>query len=212
MIIAPIDGWVVAEAFRRLTPNRYGKVFQLNRVLPIELVVYHFTAGGFDGSVRWLTSKDSSASAHFVVAKSGQAWQLAPLTDRTWHAGGQTSKWRDKGQVNNRSIGIEIENWGKLTLKGDKLLTYKGTEHKGNAKVMPSGDAWDAYTEEQLIELEALTKMLVRVFPQLRETDGSVTGPPSGRLTGHQDVDPTRKSDPGPAFDWDRMLAATKTA
>lgn len=210
MIIAPTnDGWVVPEAFRRLTPNRYSKAFQASRIQPIELVVYHYTAGGFDGSLRWLTSKDSSASAHFIIKKNGEPWQLAPLTDRTWHAGGQTSKWRTKGQVNNRSIGIEIENWGKLALKGDKLITYKGVEHKGNAIVMPNGDQWDAYAEEQLVTLEALTKTLVAVFPQLRDA-GVVSGPPDGRFTGHENVDPTRKTDPGPAFAWDRILAAAR--
>jgi N-acetyl-anhydromuramyl-L-alanine amidase AmpD len=205
---ATIDGWLVPMALRRLTPNRYSRLFQFNRVHPIELVVYHYTAGGFDGSLRWLTSKDSGVSAHFVIKKNGEPWQLAPLTDRTWHAGGQTSKWRGKGQVNNRSIGIEIENWGKLELKGDKLLTHKGTEHKGNATVMPNGDAWDAYTEEQIQALEALTKELAHSFPQLRAIDGLALGPPDGRLVGHQDVDPSRKIDPGPAFPWSRILAA----
>src|SRR5690349_13936417 len=102
--------WLVAEGDRQLTPNRYSESNQPWHVRPIEFVVYHFTAGAFDGSLRWLTSVDSRVSAHFLIAKSGRIVQLAPLHDRTWHAGGRTSSWRGARFVNDRSIGVEIEN------------------------------------------------------------------------------------------------------
>src|SRR3990172_5334104 len=206
-IIAQDDGWIVPVKFRRMTPNRYHKGFQTARVQPIELVVYHYTAGGFDGSLRWLTSRDSGVSAHFVLAKTGDLWQTSPLRDRTWHAGGQTSSWRKKGQVNNRSIGVESENWGPLKIKPDGVVTYKDLPHKGEVFMAPDGTAWDAYTEAQVLASEALTKALVGAFPILAND----SGPPNGRLVGHQHVDPSRKKDPGPAFPWSRVIAAART-
>lgn len=199
-------GWIVPPTFRQLTPNRYSPKFQARRCLPVELVVYHFTAGGFDGSLRWLTSRDSSASAHFIVRKNGEIWQLCPLQDRTWHAGGASSIWRKGGQVNNRSIGIEIENWGKLKKLRGEVTTYRDVPYKGTY-VQSGDDLWDAYPEAQMLGVIELTKALVAQFPILAND----AGPPNGRLTGHQHIDPTRKSDPGHAFPWTHIIEAART-
>ncbi len=51
------------------------------------------------------------------------------------------------------------------------------------------------YTDAQYAALEAVLPVLAAAYPGLRE-DG---------VTGHADVAPTRKSDPGPAFDWARL-------
>lgn len=47
------------------------------------------------------------------------------------------------------------------------------------------------YTKEQYDRLAALTAELMRHYP--------ITQP---RITGHSDIAPTRKTDPGPSFDW----------
>jgi len=213
------DGWIVDHSFRRLTPNRYSPRFQKARCEPIELVVYHYTAGGFSGALSWLTSKDSAVSAHFIVKKDGEIWQLAPLSERCWHAGGKTSAWRGVGRVNNRSIGIEIENWGQLKIVQvkDRILgkdvpqiqTHRGTLFSGTTFTAPDGAVWDAYTPQQLTTLDDLTQRLVVAFPQLLAPDkAGAVGSVTGRLVGHQHVDPTRKIDPGPAFPWERIVAA----
>lgn len=211
----PSPVWVVPEAFRRLTPNRYHRGHLARRIEPIEFIVYHYTAGSFDGSLRWLTSRDSRVSAHFLVKKNGEIWQMAPLDDRTWHAGGQTSRWREAGRVNNRSIGIEIENWGPLKARRrgstTEVLTYRDLPYSGDVFEAADTQIWDAYPEDQIAAVEDLTRRLVEKLPQLREADGGVSGPPDGRLIGHQHVDPTRKQDPGPAFPWARILLAAES-
>lgn len=196
--------WVVDEADRRLTPNRYHADSQPWHVKPIEFMVYHFTAGELEPSIRWLCSLDAKASAHFVIAKTGRIVQLCSLDERTWHAGGRTSMWRGGRYVNDRSIGIELENWGKLKKAGDGFATWTAKHFEGEVFIGPDGAPWDAYPEKQLRAVVALTKQLVERFPIL--ADGK------DRLVGHQDVDPTRKTDPGPAFAWQRVRNAAKRA
>lgn len=195
------EGWIVPIPHRRLTPNRYHQGFRRDYCLPIEFAVYHYTAGGFEGSISWLCSVQSSASAHFIVKKDGEIWQLAPLTDRTWHAGGPTSTWRSKPAVNNRSIGIEIENiGGPLSRMLDQTpLDNRQRPYKAELTVkMPDGNIWDLYPESQILSVIELTQRLKVEFPTL--ADGA-----ADRLVGHQDVDPKRKRDPGPAFPWGRI-------
>jgi N-acetyl-anhydromuramyl-L-alanine amidase AmpD len=211
------DGWIVEPAFRRLTPNRYDPKREPHKVQPIEFVVYHYTAGPFQASLHWLITRASQVSAHFIVRKTGDVWQLASLNERTWHAGGRTSLWRGNAQVNNRSIGIEIENWGPVTVDGpdsDPIVRASSGKQieSGIFYREQNGKCWDDYTEVQLSAVCELTRRLVHAFPQLRETDGMAVGPPAGRFIGHQHVDPTRKVDPGPAFPWPRVLAAASLA
>ena len=49
-------------------------------------------------------------SAHYVVDEAGQVYALVPEEHRAWHAG--VSSWEGDGEVNHRSIGIEIVNGG----------------------------------------------------------------------------------------------------
>jgi AmpD protein len=53
----------------------------------------------------------------------------------------------------------------------------------------------DPYTDVQYQVLAAVVKALIEVFPGLSENS----------LAGHCDIAPRRKTDPGPAFDWQRL-------
>lgn len=102
------------------------------RTRPIDLVVLHYTgmqdaeialarltdpapvAGSYPGP--W-QSDDVEAdarlprvSAHYVVDEAGQIYSLVPEEHRAWHAG--VASWGGDGDVNARSIGIEIVNGG----------------------------------------------------------------------------------------------------
>lgn len=52
------------------------------------------------------------------------------------------------------------------------------------------------YTDVQYQQLVALTKALVELYPDIAR-----------HITGHSDIAPGRKTDPGPAFDWTRFRA-----
>lgn len=51
-----------------------------------------------------------------------------------------------------------------------------------------------AYTDAQYQQLAALTRLLTTVYPAMAD-----------HITGHSDIAPGRKTDPGPAFDWSRF-------
>ncbi|MGB1091244.1 MAG: 1,6-anhydro-N-acetylmuramyl-L-alanine amidase AmpD [Oceanobacter sp.] len=56
------------------------------------------------------------------------------------------------------------------------------------------------YTADQYQALHRVTLALLDAYPQLS----------IGRITGHEQIAPGRKTDPGPAFDWDGYLGLLK--
>lgn len=54
------------------------------------------------------------------------------------------------------------------------------------------------YTDEQYTQLAAVVSVLQQAYPAI--------GP--GRITGHCDIAPGRKTDPGPVFDWQRLAGS----
>ena len=57
------------------------------------------------------------------------------------------------------------------------------------------------YTEQQYLSLDALTSAICEAYPEIT----------SERITGHSDIAPERKTDPGGAFDWARFRAGLST-
>jgi AmpD protein len=53
----------------------------------------------------------------------------------------------------------------------------------------------EAYTGAQYLSLAVLVRALRSHYPQIADD----------AITGHSDIAPGRKTDPGPAFDWDRL-------
>ena len=58
-----------------------------------------------------LCDPDFEVSAHYLVGRDGQLWQLVDEARRAWHAG--TGSWQGRTDVNSRSIGIELDNTGR---------------------------------------------------------------------------------------------------
>ncbi len=77
-----------------------------------DMVLMHYTGMPGDGwdAVRRLCSAEAQVSAHYVVLEDGRIIQLVAENRRAWHAGLGT--WEGRGDINSRSIGIEIANPG----------------------------------------------------------------------------------------------------
>ena len=56
------------------------------------------------------------------------------------------------------------------------------------------------YSDHQYLALAQVTKEIMRCYPAITPE----------RITGHADIAPGRKNDPGPAFDWERLAQALK--
>ena len=203
-----MSGWLVPEGQRVLTPHRYHADYRPGRVLPVELVVVHWTAsptnaatptGADHGRIRrWLRGKTSKNSTHLVICRDGGVIQGAPLYDRTWHAGGTT--WAGLGgrnvrSINSRSIGFDLENVGPLKMRDGVLRDCYGGVHHGLAEEDEHGRLWEPYSEIQIATMLWLACRLVEVFPVLADFR---------RWVGHEHIKDT-KQDPGPLFPWMRL-------
>lgn len=116
------------------TPNKYELHGEPS------VIVLHTTLGSCRGAINWLTNdkRNNPTSAHFVIGRTGEVTQLAPLTMGTWHAGRvhnpspralavlPKNRWGKLKNPNRRTISIEVvsgydidkdglvENWEKL--------------------------------------------------------------------------------------------------
>ncbi len=52
------------------------------------------------------------------------------------------------------------------------------------------------YTDRQYMQLAAVVRVLLETYPKLS----------TQRITGHSDIAPGRKNDPGASFDWQKLL------
>jgi N-acetylmuramoyl-L-alanine amidase len=76
------------------------------------LVVLHYTAmADCDAALRVLCDPAREVSAHYLLRRDGSCIALVDEAMRAWHAG--AGSWRGRGDVNSRSIGIELDNDGR---------------------------------------------------------------------------------------------------
>ena len=155
------------------TPNSGGTITP-------EWLVMHYTAGGsYSGAIKWLCNPVARASAHLVIGFDGSVTQLAPFNVKTWHAG--LSSWRGKSGMNSNTIGIELVNKGYGVTAGDETIEAR---HKNGGPVRK----WQVFPEAQIA---AALEIAVALRAKYGLTE----------VIGHDDIAPSRKVDPGPAFD-----------
>jgi N-acetylmuramoyl-L-alanine amidase len=164
-----------------------------------EYLVMHYTAGRTAaGAVQWLTNPAAQASAHLVIGRDGSITQLVPFDTVAWHAG--ASSWEGRVGLNRYSIGIEMDNAGRLTRHADRWRAWFGADyadsevieavHKNETE--PCG--WHIYTPEQIEVVFEVATLLMQDYKLLD-------------MIGHEDIAPGRKSDPGPAFPMQNLRA-----
>lgn len=175
------------------SPNRGG-------VLTPEYLVIHYTAGrDARESIDWLSNRRAQASAHIVIDRDGEVTQLVPFDAVAWHAG--QSSWEGRVGLNRCSIGIELDNPGRLIRRNGQWWHWTGSRRYDERDVLeathrnessPAG--WHVYAPEQLESALAVASALVSEYG-LKD------------VVGHDDISPGRKSDPGPAFPMESFRA-----
>lgn len=78
------------------------------------------------------------------------------------------------------------------------LSSYQGRERCNDFSIgiELEGTEQIAYTDAQYRQLAAVIKALLKTYPALS----------SQHITGHSDIAPGRKKDPGESFDWDKLF------
>ncbi len=160
-------------------------------VIPKYLIM-HFTSGrSAQSSVDWFLDPEAKASAHVVIGRDGKITQCVPFNRVAWHAG--KSKWEGLEGMNQYSLGIELDNAGKLEKKGGHWTAWFGGQVPDDQVMVATHKnekdeaGWVIYTPEQLAAAAELAALLVQEYG-LKD------------VLGHEDISPGRKNDPGPAF------------
>ena len=76
----------------------------------VELVVLHYTVLGCAEALERLCDPVAEVSAHYLIDRDGTILTLVNESARAWHAG--VGSWQGRGDVNSRSIGVELVNSG----------------------------------------------------------------------------------------------------
>lgn len=159
-----------------------GYVLDTSRSAPaayprVKVLVIHYTADDFDGSLKALTG--DQVSVHYLIPAvppliggKPEIMQLVPESKLAWHAG--VSFWRGATRINDTSVGIELENLGWQKSDGTKFFT--------------------PFEPTQIQALIPLAKDIIKRYniePQ--------------NVVAHSDIAPQRKDDPGPLFPWQSL-------
>ena len=82
------------------------------------------------------------------------------------------------------------------------LSRYSGRDNCNDFSIGIEMEGCDdeAYTDLQYVSLHQVTTVLMQAYPSIS----------SDRITGHEFISPRRKTDPGPAFKWQRLFASLK--
>lgn len=158
-----------------------------------KFLIMHYTASpSADNTISWFKNPKSRASAHVVISRTGEVTQMVPFNQKAWHAG--LSEWNNLVGMNNYAIGIELENAGKLMFQSDnRWISWFGAAYPDEEvleavhKFEDEMAGWHLFTQKQL---EAAVQVALTVVDHYGLVD----------VIGHDDVAPTRKVDPGPAF------------
>jgi N-acetylmuramoyl-L-alanine amidase len=151
------------------------------RAGPVDILLLHYTGmPDADQALAWLCDPQSGVSCHYFVHEDGRIVRLVDESSRAWHAG--ESCWAGERDINSRSIGIEIANYGHASLPDPAV---------NDQALLPP------FPDQQIEAVIALCRDILSRY----------TIPPQ-RVLAHSDVAPARKADPGEAFPWARLAAA----
>ncbi len=206
----------------------------------IRQVVIHFDACGTSRRCFEVLHDIRGLSCHFMVDVDGTVYQTLDLKEKAWHASeaNSASVGIEIAHIGAFATREEAAAWYREDPQGVRIEPPAGEGDAGlphgsvlrprrpkpvageiNGKDLLQYD----YTEEQYRALERLLLALCRTFPKIRArvpegADGRILRRAFATtedllrhegLLGHFHVT-TEKVDPGPAFDWGRMLEFLK--
>jgi N-acetyl-anhydromuramyl-L-alanine amidase AmpD len=189
-------------------------------------VILHYDVAGTSRNCQRILDK-RGLSCHFLVDLDGTVYQTLDCKERAWHA----------GEANDRSVGIEIANIGAYPDRTVIDRWYIADERGIRVALPPplrddlagyvarparpepvrgeihGRTLWQYdFTEAQYAALARLLAALSRSLAIPATTPASRTVLPdasSPGYLGHFHLT-KRKVDPGPAFDWDRVMRAVE--
>ncbi|HEX5871553.1 MAG TPA: N-acetylmuramoyl-L-alanine amidase [Longimicrobium sp.] len=167
------------------------RVVQANSVgsalLSRRLIVAHHTAAPGRPVEAYFERGTINSSAHLLIDRTGRVTQLVPFDITAYHAG--RSQWKDVEGLNRHSLGIEMENLGRLSQRDGRWYWQSTAVPSAEVQVI-DGVGWHRYTDAQLVAFFQVSCALRRAYPTIED------------VVGHGDIarPAGTKVDPGPAF------------
>ncbi len=189
---------------------------------PKRAVVLHHTSGL--GHLGTLMGNRQFISIHFMVGRDGNVYRFCDTEYQVNHA----------PPFSNNSIGIEVDNMGRLVLEKDNLLHGEPGNKDGKRVIGPAyctlddKDAyvekrwrndrekyWATWTEGQYTAVGQLLKAICAkhgipkmILPEEHRFEGFSAGdmPRFHGVCHHVNITPDRRDDLGPYVDWDKII------
>ena len=74
------------------------------------IIIHHTNMDSAQAALDRLCDPEAKVSSHYLIDIDGNIYRLVPDEKKAWHAG--ISYWRGREQMNNYSVGIELDNKG----------------------------------------------------------------------------------------------------
>lgn len=101
---------IVSEDPRAGKQTQWVGAIHFNLRKPNYVVIHHTAQDSLQQTLRTFTVPHSQVSAHYVIGRDGEVYQLLNDYVRGWHAG--VGKWGSVTDLNSVSLGIELDNNG----------------------------------------------------------------------------------------------------
>ncbi len=218
-----------AQGFEVITANLASgdKSFYYAEAVAKERIVVHFTAGYIKGDMAALTKKDNHVSVPFVVARDGSIYQLFSSKYWSYHLGKGAAGGNEA--MSKSAVAIELSNVAYLREKNGMLVDPYGQDYcspndkdayvtlpkayRGYTKFATFTDAQYKSLINLLRYLGATYRIPLAFLPEAQRYDVYANVAQFKGITTHVNYQPESygKWDFGPAFDWNRVIAALGT-
>jgi len=180
------------------SPNQ-GQPFNMDT---LDTIILHYTASSSsESTIKTMTDPSTRVSAHILIGRDSSITQFVPFNVQAKHAG--ESRFNRRTDLNKYSLGIEIENAGKLKMVKGSFIAWFGLDYDSSEVVEIINwrgiekTYWHKYDSSQINQVIAVCANLAHHY-NIRH------------ILGHDAVSPDRKIDPGPAFPWTKFEDALR--
>ncbi|HYH82804.1 MAG TPA: N-acetylmuramoyl-L-alanine amidase [Longimicrobium sp.] len=192
-----------------------------------ERIVVHFTAGYLKGDMAALSKKNNHVSVPFVMARDGSIYQLFSSKYWSYHLGPGAQGGNQA--MSASAVAIELSNVAYLRPKNGMLVDPYGQPYCSPsdkdayvtlAKPYRGYTTFATFTDAQYKSLINLLRYLTATYkippaflPEPQRYDVYADVAQFKGITTHVNYQPQSygKWDFGPAFDWNRVIAALST-
>ncbi|MFC3195998.1 N-acetylmuramoyl-L-alanine amidase [Parapedobacter deserti] len=101
---------VITEAIQPRRRAHWAGAIHFNLRKPNYVIIHHTAQDSLEQTLRTFTVPHSQVSAHYVIGRNGEVYQMLNDYVRGWHAG--AGKWGSVTDLNSVSLGIELDNNG----------------------------------------------------------------------------------------------------